>query len=38
VDGEMARRPRDALRLLAAAAALLLLAATARAEGGQYGE
>ena len=34
----MARRPRTARGLLAAAAVLLLLAATARAEGGQYGE
>jgi hypothetical protein len=34
----MARRPRAVRGLLAAAAALLLLAATARAEGGHYGE
>jgi hypothetical protein len=34
----MARRPRAVRGLLVAAAALLLLAATARAEGGHYGE
>jgi hypothetical protein len=38
MDGEMARRPRATPRLLAAAVAFLLLAATARAEGGHYGE